>query len=164
MPTFSEEGWAPVCHRKLPVNLPLFLGAFLDPCPPQKSEDNAPVSCPAWIPFDFSFFSSFFVHAPKMLLPLQWGVSPSSISHSFTFLGLIFGRILLLSPLNGTRAKDNYIFISSTSLFCFVLHFLFASAKKSSFSTRGSVCVHLLSSTPQQLCFSWCSSFLPWGL
>lgn len=89
-----------------------------------------------------------------MLLPLKWGfglrdgaLSYSFISQSpFTFLGLTFVSILLLSPLIGTSAKDNDVFHAIQHIpvvFFFSLFYLHL--LKNSFSTRGSVCVHLLS-------------------
>lgn len=53
-----------------------------------------------------------------------------------------------------------------TFLFCCLLHFLFASAKKLLFSQR--LCQYPSLELPdcftsQQLCIAWSSSFLPWG-
>lgn len=124
MPAFSEEGWVAICHRKLVVNLSLFLahsGSFFRSMSHQKSKDNSTAMYQLHSRDSFSFliFFPFFIHAPKCFFPcngvcqsLRNGAfSYSFISHfSFTFLGLNFVSILFLSPLNGTSAKDNYAF------------------------------------------------------
>lgn len=125
MPTFSEEGWTAICHRKLVVNLPLFLahsGSFFRSLFPQKSKDNgtamylSAAQCGFLCIFNsFPLFLYIFLNASSPATrcqPLRDGApSYSFLSHSsFTFLGLTFVGILHLSPLNGTRAKDSYAF------------------------------------------------------
>lgn len=125
MPTFSEEGWAAICHRKLVVNLSLFLahsGSFFRFLSPQKSKDNGSAMHLSAAQYGFLFiFNSF----PPFLYILLNASSPATGCQAerwssqsqlhFTLFHipgerLTFGSILLLSPLNGTRAKDSYTF------------------------------------------------------
>lgn len=112
-----------------------------------------------------------------MFLPLQRGVSlwemELPVTASFHTLPshswdspLLASCICLLSMAPEPRTVMPFV-PSSTFLVCFPLYFLFASAKKLLFNQRVCLCPSLElpdSFTPQQLYFSWSSSFLPQGL
>lgn len=95
MPTFSEEGWVAICHRKLVVNLSLFLahsGSFFRSLSPQKSKEKSAAMYPAVTQHGFLFifiFFPFFMHTPKCFFPcnrVSESVMELSVTASFHIL------------------------------------------------------------------------------
>lgn len=149
-----------VCRRKLVVNLSLFLvhsGNFFRSLSPQKSKDSSAAVYPSAHSMDsflFLIVFPFLIHTPKCFFPC------SEVSAYERWSSQLQLHFTLFLHFPGTHLCWHLAFVSSQwhqcqgqlclschpahscsvffSIFCLQL-------LKNPFSTRGSVCVHLLS-------------------